>query len=63
LARSIYRVRIVVKMESKFIDRLSNILKVKKHNSTYLSKLILHLNEAKELKKKKRKFQMIINRF
>jgi len=45
-------------MESKFIDRLSNILKVKKHNSTYLSKLkydefILQLKELKESKKAK----------
>lgn len=49
---------VVVKMENKFTDRLNSILKIKKHNSTYLSKrkydeLVLHLKELKESKKTK----------
>jgi len=46
-------VRIVVKMESEFIDRLSNILKVKepKYRKLKYDEIILHLKESKKKKK------------
>ncbi|XP_025423809.1 KRAB-A domain-containing protein 2-like [Sipha flava] len=45
-------------MENKFVDSLNDILKFKKHNSTYLSErkyddLLVHLKELKESKKTK----------